>query len=307
MFGARVRSPNLRTICRLTHLTILWILVLKARVAWSRTRRTLDASASRGRLRDEKVSDSNQAPGMDWLYRRQESYLVGSYIGLHNTIASVSLAVGGLSGITLLHASEPIEFELRHRILWLVTLLAVFVAYTGAATGAVALPPRVPAVVDLLIPLSLAVTEFLMFGVLALQVAGLNRNELGESPLIAWYLLYAVFGALVGASVLRARRLTRREMYVEDDALDVIKRYLQRLRFDAVGAFSGSAAGVGGAILNFSGAVAPVYVDYSLVGIIALGIVGGFTSHSLTSRGLREGLARAKPDPRGGGNSQGNN
>src|SRR5205809_604337 len=91
-----------------------------------------------------------------WFKNRHESYLSNNYLALHNTIVSVTLAVAGLAAGNLL--ALPNEFGIYSwilRTLWVVSLIATLVAFAGAATGAGALPPQVPSIVDLLAPLLL--------------------------------------------------------------------------------------------------------------------------------------------------------
>lgn len=231
------------------------------------------------------------SPALDlaWLHRRQESYLVNSYVGLHNTIASVSLAVGGLAAASLI--SIPVELEESGtvlRVLWLVSLLAVFVAYAGATTGAVALPPRVPALVDLVAPLTIAVTEFVMFGILARQATGLAS---GNALIAAWYFAYSAFAVFAAISVLRVRQLTQREEYAGDELREVIGAFRSRLGRDALGATSGLVAGTAGGILHLTLQSVPTAIDFAIAGFIAVGILGGLSSHMYTSRDFSRLLA----------------
>jgi hypothetical protein len=103
-------------------------------------------------------------------------------------------------------------------------------AYAGTTIGSVMLPAHGPGLGDLLLPLLLALAEFLLFAVLAYQITALPRS----SVLAAWWFAMVAFGVAVYGSVRRARQLIRRGSY-SDDALGVKDRYLASMRNDLVG------------------------------------------------------------------------
>ena len=174
------------------------------------------------------------------------------------------------------------------RLLWLVSFLAVLVAYTGAATGAVALPPRVPSLPDLLAPLLIAITEFLMFGVLARQAPGLDT---GGAIIAAWYFAYSTFALFAAMSVWRAKYLTQTADY-ESGLKNVIRAYTTRLRRDAILATTGSISGIAGGILHLKLNVVAQPLDFGLIAFITFGIIGGLSSHTVTSKQFRQALRR---------------
>lgn len=77
-------------------------------------------------------------------------------------VVSVALAVAGMAAASLL--GLPPTFNAFASLLWMMlvsSMLAVAVAFADTVTGASFLPARIPAPPDLILPLMLAVTEFL--------------------------------------------------------------------------------------------------------------------------------------------------
>lgn len=97
------------------------------------------------------------------LRAKHDTYMTDHYVGLHNMVVSVALAVAGVAAASLL--GLPPAFRAFTPLLWMMlgaSLLGIAVAYAGTVTGAPFLPARLPAMPDLLLPLLLAVTEFFL-------------------------------------------------------------------------------------------------------------------------------------------------
>ncbi|WP_199509766.1 hypothetical protein [Nucisporomicrobium flavum] len=103
-------------------------------------------------------------------------------------------------------------------------------AYAGTMIGSIVLPAHVPGVRDLLLPLLLSLSEFLLFAVLAYKITGLAR---GHVPL-AWWSSFMIFGVAVFASVRRARRLVAAGIYSGQARL-VQREYVKRMVVDLRG------------------------------------------------------------------------
>jgi hypothetical protein len=109
----------------------------------------------------------------DGLRQRHDTYLADHYMAAHVTVVSLALGVGGVTAASLIVPSPRFQGnQLVFMVLWLASLLATIVAYAGTMIGAIVLPARLPAVADLLLPLLLGVSEFLLFGVLAYPATG---------------------------------------------------------------------------------------------------------------------------------------
>lgn len=217
----------------------------------------------------------------DRLRTRYDMYPANHYLGLHNVVVSLALAVAGLAAASLLGLPE--SYRSYVPLLWLMTvasLLGIAVAYAGTVTGAPILPPRVPAVLDLVLPLLLGLSEFFLFGVLARQVTALNSPK---AVTVARFVASAVFGALAALSVVRARSVIVRGDYAVEIRA-VVASYVRRLRSDALAA---AAVGLVGALAAVGAGVGPAsvsWLDYVAVGLMITGFGGGFYSHARTRR-----------------------
>jgi hypothetical protein len=179
-----------------------------------------------------------------WLRQRQDGYLTNNYIAVHNTIVSVTMAIGGVAATGLISPPEayrPYHFLLV--LLWLGSLLATIVTYTDVVIGAVALPPQVPSTLDLSVPLFIGLAEFFMFGDLAHQATGIDRPDY---ILEAWYFSFAAFAIFGAGGIWRARLIFTAGPY-EKDLQPVVRRYVKRLLVNLVSACTASVLGLIGA------------------------------------------------------------
>lgn len=229
------------------------------------------------------------------LWRRQGSYLSAHYLSVHAIVVSLAFGVGAVvAGYLLMQESGGAAIRLGpyrpvFLLLWFATYLAVATAYAGPVYGFLMLPPRVPAMVDLIPPLLLGISEFLMFMVLAHRLTGVSSPRLIIGN---WWFATASFSVLAGVQVLRAYSLVRAAKY--DAALEPIKaRYLHGLRRNML------AAGCLAAIAVTAGAVYYLYFD-RLTMIVHLAcaafavafFVGALCDISRIGRDLRRDLAR---------------
>jgi hypothetical protein len=223
-----------------------------------------------------------------WFKSRHESYLANNYLALHNTIVSVTLAVAGLAAGNLI--ALPDEFGgygVILVLLWITSLVATLVAFAGAATGAGALPPRVPSVVDLLAPLLLGVSECLMFGVLARQAQSLVTPQ---AIVHAWYYALGGFGFFAMLGVLRARQIINGTTY--EAGVDVTMRsYARGLSGDAAGAFCVFLVGIVGGVWCSAGGIG-IYPmgHFILIGVAVVALLGGIRSHAVAQRRFQDAI-----------------
>lgn len=217
------------------------------------------------------------------LRARQDSYLANHYVGLHNMVVSVALAVAGVAAASLV--GLPAAFRAYAPLLWImlaVSLLAVTVAYAGTVTGAPFLPARLPAMPDLALPLLLALNEFFLFGVLAHQVSALS----GPQAIVrAWFIASASFGVFASLSIWRARSVVKSGQYSED-IVTTRDWYVRRLTSDTVAALSTTVVSLVPVFLHSASQDEPSPIQYVMVGVLALQYCGGFVSHSSTRKHL---------------------
>ena len=232
----------------------------------------------------------NEKLGMNWLRKRQDSFLADHYLGMHVTIISLALATAGVAAASLITRPEnsPAHLALLW-LLWSGSLLAASAAYGGAMVGAFALPPFIPSTADLLLPLSMGVTEFLLFTVLIRQVTSAIQFD---KLVTAWFAVMAIFGFIAWASVLRARSLFARAMsdkVYSGRAKGIIQNYISLLRFDLVGTASVFFVAAIAALLRFFGLTSE-YLAYSATSLLLLVLIGSLISQYWTGKIWRKHL-----------------
>jgi hypothetical protein len=230
--------------------------------------------------------------------RRQDTYLTDHYLAVHSTAVNVALGVAGISAASLLAPAEQL-FTYRYLLwlLWLISLLATATAYAAAITGAIILPIRLPAVVDLMLPLILSLSEFLLFGVLVGQVTSFTS---AKAILAGWWFAMSAYSLVAFLQVWRACYLIGSASY-KIELQSTVGHYLRRQRRDmvALGLTAVWAALVGvcyslfGIIeVNFFLREPPFGLSIILTLPIALICVPALLGVGRTARALRAGLAR---------------
>jgi hypothetical protein len=234
---------------------------------------------------------------------------MGHYLDLHITVVSVALALAGGAAASLIarHSISAADLSLLW-LLWLGSVLATAVAYAGTMVGAFALPSGIPDISDLVLPLLMCVTEFLLFAVLIRQVTSFaSLSDLVDT----WLVLMAAFGAVAVLSITKARRHftavagsatsyrtvapTRSSPYSQT-AASLIRQYTIYLDRDRIGATATCAASAIGVIVRFAGATAePVAYIFALLVIALLAV--GLHGHGQTARMWRHSLYQG-PDRR---------
>lgn len=218
---------------------------------------------------------------------KHESYLTDHYVGLHNMVVSVALAVAGVAAASLLGLPSP--FHAFAVLLWMMlgtSLLAIAVAYAGTVTGAPFLPARLPAMPDLMLPLLLAVTEFFLFGVLAHQVSAVASPQ---ATVTSWYVVSSCFGVFAALSILRARSVINGGWY-SDELRSTVVWYSRRLSRDAAAALSTAVVSILPIVFLSAARSVPATLDYIVVSVLAGQYCLGFGSHSSTRKGLMRAL-----------------
>lgn len=212
------------------------------------------------------------------LHGRHDMYLTDHYVGLHNMVVSIALAVAGIAVASMW--GLPSSYHDYVALLWLMlfaSLLATTVAYAGTVTGAPILPPRLPAMLDLILPLLLGLSEFFLFGVLAHQVAALTNPG---AVITAWFVASSTFGLLAGASVARARSIVRAGNYDGAELNKVVTSYVRRLRSDVFAAAGSGMISVTAAFYEWANSGRVSGVSYAAVSVLIVTYFGGFASHT---------------------------
>jgi hypothetical protein len=213
---------------------------------------------------------------------RYKAYLGSHYLGLHITVVSVVLAVAGVAAASLITRPMGPDYDLIDLwLLWVGSLGATAVAYGGPMVGVFALPASIPSASDLLLPLLVGISEFLLFTILIHQVTPVGLNNLVDT----WLIIMACFAALAELSILRARQhfeVGIRASVYPDDVLKFIRLYLQFLRRDALGAGAVIAVAAIGCGLRVSGTILgpPFLFPLVVTVLLLLGLLG----HSETAK-----------------------
>jgi hypothetical protein len=224
------------------------------------------------------------------IHERQDTYLTDHYLTAHTTAVSVALGVAGISAASLISPAVSLRpYQQLLWLLWLLSLLTTATAYAATTTGAIVLPARMPAITDLLLPLLLSMSEFLLFGMLASQVTSLSAPRL---VLEGWWLAMAAYGLLAFLSVSRAHCLIQRGSY-SSEIQPIIDRYLRRQRRDMVGTGLTATMAVSVAIYYLLLAGNPLLdVSFALtLPLVVLSLLALF-GVSLTARELRKSFVR---------------
>jgi hypothetical protein len=218
------------------------------------------------------------------LRERQKSYLIDHYLGLHITVVSITLAMGGVGAASLIGRPSTSGIQiLTLWLLWVGNFLATGVAYAGAMVGAFALPASVPTVTDLLLPLLMCVIEFLLFAILIHQATSIADFD---TLLNTWLVLMALFAAIAELSILRAGyhfvRAAREGIY-SSEALRAIVEYVGRLRRDSAGAGVTFLLATIAAALRISG-FATSWSDLLFPSTLVVLLVAAMTGHAETAQ-----------------------
>lgn len=214
-------------------------------------------------------------------------YMANHYVGLHNVVVSVALAVAGTAAASFLGATDAYRPYLP--LLWLMlitSLLAIAVAFAGTVTGAPVLPSRLPAMLDLILPLVLGMAEFFLFGILSHQITGVTSPQAVTE---AWFVASAGFGVSAALSIARARSVVMRGDY-NDDIKQTIDEYTDRLVFDIVGASATAVIGIVAFILERLNRGQVMWFSYMFVGLMIACFCIGFGSHATTRKKFETAL-----------------
>jgi hypothetical protein len=89
-------------------------------------------------------------------------------------------------------------------MLWLASVLAVAVVYSGMTVNVYALPSTIPTASDMFLPFAIGLTEFMLFAVLTTPLTA----ELSlRSIVVVWFSYFCLFGCFASVIIQRVRWL----------------------------------------------------------------------------------------------------
>lgn len=249
--------------------------------SWSATGLYSDTDKDGNRLDQVSLRDAGNS-----MSQRFGASFLNHYVGLHTTVVSVAIAVAGVAAASL--GTSQIYHE-NHRLLWLLWLISILccaIVYMGVLSSIIVIPAGIPSAFDLLIPVFLGVSEFLMFGVLAHQATGLTRTS---SVVHAWFLSFAVFCLCSVAGILRADQISAKGPLASyPRKIEALHRKLSR---DVSSASIMGIVGVLGSLVTVNGRISPL--SYVIASILLAGLSLGLTGHARTAR-LVEKIVRSQ-------------
>jgi hypothetical protein len=246
----------------------------------------------RSRIRARPISNESGALPKDSIFhKRQDMYLANHYTTLHVTVVGLALGVASAAAASLLAGTPSPSFDgyqPTFYLLWLASLLAIAVAYGGPMIANILMPPRVPAVVDLILPLLLGVCEFLQFTILGYRLTGWTS---ARAVLAGWWITFAAFNLLAALGTWRAYHLIGKAN--EEPQVGIVIKCTKRLGFNRFGALATAVlcSLVGVFYLTRIRLPADLRVAFAVAAIIAL--LGALETYRRMANELRVELGRA--------------
>jgi hypothetical protein len=296
---ARTVKPSLTRLAypALISLTVLVYSVIKlleparpAEASQTRARAVAGAVHQAPDALDAEQDASSGQTSLDDVQRRLDKYITNHYLDLHVAVLSVTLGVAGLVAAGLLTNHELGAYRPVFGMLWIASLLGTLAVYSGTVTGAIALPSRVPSMLDLIPPVLMSVVESLLFAVLAPQLTGTHP---ARKVVAAWFLCLAIFCVLAVFAIFRARHHYQTRNFTEDLKPSVAS-YRKILAVDIVGASATAVAGATSGAIQLLHPQASLAAGYwssgSVLTLLTLALLGHANSARHWGAVLRPGL-----------------
>jgi hypothetical protein len=221
---------------------------------------------------------------------RRGRYYMDNQVGIYSIVLSIALGVAGLAFASLLYITDADRpYRIFFWLLWLTSLGAVAVVYSGMNVNVFALPSKIPDPVDIFLPFAMALLEFMLFAVLTRP---LTDQIPGRLIIAIWFGCFAAFGLLACLVITRARSIFKNATY-DKNLEEGITRVIGQMHTDLRGAAGSSVIGVIGAIALASSPVTPMYITYILTPLIIASFIGGFSSHNKQRSALESALDQA--------------
>ena len=242
----------------------------------------------------EEHTAGRSQTGLDDVQHRLDKFMTNHYLDLHVAVLSVTLGVAGLVAASLLTNHELGAYRPVFGMLWMSSLLATLAAYSGTVSGAIALPSRVPSMLDLIPPVLMSVIESLLFAVLAPQLTGAHP---ARKVVAAWFLCLAIFCVLAVCAIFRARHLYQLRNFT-DELKPAVAIYRKFLAQDIVGASTTAVVGATGGAIEVlrpqASLTAGYWLSASVLALLTLALIG----HATTARHWQTVLAQKPDGPR---------
>jgi hypothetical protein len=166
------------------------------------------------------------------IQERKSSYLLDHYKNLHVALIGVAVGVAGIAAANILtfqgeHADRPLRI-----LLLAASMLITANVYLGMMVGGIVLSAAVPTTLDLILPLLIGVSEFVLFGFVALN-PGSPDAALGSTK--GWLIAFMAVAALALCAILWVKAHLGDDQYAED-ARPMIREYRRRMAADQAGA-----------------------------------------------------------------------
>jgi hypothetical protein len=178
---------------------------------------------------------------------RQDYGVANHYLSLSVAVVSLGLAAAAAAVASLIAQFPSLgPNRLLLCLLWLGGVLAIVVGYGGPMVGAFALPPSIPLIQDLIPPLILGISEFLVFAVFINKFTPTTDIS---TTLVTWFVANGIYGLTAFAVVLRARFLYKqsRGKYAFD-VLPALDSYIAYMTFSLFGPAMLVTFAIGGAL-----------------------------------------------------------
>lgn len=221
---------------------------------------------------------------------RRAHYFMEQQIGLHGTIVSIALGMAGLAAASLFEvrpADRP--YHLLLWLLWLASLLAVGVVYSGMTVSVYALPSTIPTALDMFLPFGIALTEFMLFAVLTTPLTA----QLSLRSIVAcWLGCLALFGCIASVIIQRVRWLFKRTDYEPPAAHKAVYAVAALMGRDLQGASATALLGGAAAILIEWARAIPLYLASYVVTALICGMAHGVFNQRRQAQILETELSR---------------
>jgi hypothetical protein len=225
------------------------------------------------------------------LNERRDRYYMDQQVGAYSIVLSIALGVAGLAAASLFSvAPADRSYRVMFWVLWVLSLAAVAIAYSGVTVNVFALPNRIPDPLDIFSPFIMALLEFTLFAVLT---RALTDQISPRSVVALWFGCFATFSCLACLVITRIRWLFVHATY-EPALAEPIAEVIRKLHNERRGAATCSVIGIIAAVLSASAHAVPLYVFYIFAGIMAAAFITGFLSHNKQRQALESGLDESR-------------
>jgi hypothetical protein len=153
----------------------------------------------------------------------------------------------------------------------------------GVLSSVLVIPASIPSAFDLLIPLFLGITEFMLFGVLANQATGLTHTP---AVVHYWFLSFTIFSLFSVVGILRGDWLSARGLLASD--AENIRKLHRLLMRDVLGVGFEGIIAIFGFTVTSNGKISPF--SYVVASILIVGLSAGLQGHAKTALLIKDAI-----------------